>query len=300
MSKPRHLSWENFRATIWHEGQQRSHRIGQKPSVEVFGDAINGRIGLLVQLAKNAEIPKEIDRLVFINGRILKRKNGYYLELATASQTLHRQFYQFATAVADRIIMECEVPLAAAVAELKCFDELLAPRSLLSLERQIGLLGELIVLERIIVSRGPAGADAWTGPQSEPHDFRLGQTELEVKTSSGTRRLHRIHGLDQMFPSTGMKLSLVIMCSRSYSEMETVKTWILTSTRRYISSLPLAQSLAPVTLLRCEPPAVTKATISFLRRLHAMLKRSRGHSSRQNRELAHGGQSLPASTRRPG
>ncbi|HWA09482.1 MAG TPA: PD-(D/E)XK motif protein [Opitutaceae bacterium] len=162
-----------------------------------------------MQLPGNAEIPKEIDRLVLINGRILRQKGGHYLELATSSEALHRQFYQFATAVADRILLEGEAPLAAAVAEVKCFDELLAPRALLSSERQLGLLGELIVLERLIVSRGPAGADAWTGPRSEPHDFRIGQNEFEVKASSGTRRLHRIHGLDQMFPSTGMRLSLV-------------------------------------------------------------------------------------------
>ncbi|MEI6566853.1 MAG: PD-(D/E)XK motif protein [Verrucomicrobiota bacterium] len=177
--------------------------------MEVFGDAINERIGLLVQLSGNVEIPREIDRLVFIKGRILRQKGQHHLELTTSTESLYRQFYQFATAVADRILLEGEAPVAAAVAELKCFDELLAPRLLLSVERQLGLLGELIILERLIHSSGPAGVDSWTGPRGEPHDFRIGKTEFEVKTSSGTRRIHRIHGLDQLFPSAGMRLSLV-------------------------------------------------------------------------------------------
>jgi hypothetical protein len=207
--KPRHLSWENFRASIWQEGQQRSHRIGRKPIIDVFADGISGRIGLLAQLEKEAEVPPAIDRLAFISARILKQKGTVYLELATSNELLRRQFFQFATAVADRILLEKESPLSAAAAEIRSFDELLAPRSLLSIERQIGLLGELLVLERIIQSTGPSGVDAWTGPRGEPHDFRFGTDELEVKTASGTRRVHRIHGLDQLFSSPGMKLSLV-------------------------------------------------------------------------------------------
>lgn len=209
MSAPRHLSWENFCSSIWHKGQQRTHRIGKSPKIDVFGDAINGRLGITIELKKKQEIPEEIAKLAFIQCRIFPQGGKHFLELHTASDSLRRQFYQFATAVADRILLENTEPIAATVAELKCFDELLAPRSLLSIEKQIGLIGELTFLNRLLDASGPGGIIAWVGPVGEPHDFRIGKQEIEVKTSSGTRRIHRIHGLEQLFPSTGMRLALV-------------------------------------------------------------------------------------------
>jgi hypothetical protein len=94
-------------------------------------------------------------------------------------------------------------------AELQCFSDLLAERLTLGVERQIGLLGELLFLERLIVSKGAYMLDCWVGPHAEPHDFRLDSREFEVKTTIAPKRVHTIHGGEQLIASNGCALFLL-------------------------------------------------------------------------------------------
>jgi hypothetical protein len=87
-------------------------------------------------------------------------------------------------------------------------------------EKEVGLLGELIFLEFLIheIGSGPATA-AWQGPLSEEHDFTFDTVHIEVKTTSGERRRHVIHGLDQLVPLRGVPLSLLsVQLTRSSPE----------------------------------------------------------------------------------
>ena len=54
----------------------------------------------------------------------------------------------------------------------------------LSPERQKGLIAELLLLERDILSiyDGKTALDGWTGPENGPRDFAYGQTFVEVKS----------------------------------------------------------------------------------------------------------------------
>ena len=119
------------------------------------------------------------------------------------------QFYHFAVAVSERILVERRPAIDAVLLELQCFAELLEEKPLLGVERQLGLIGELIVLERLIAKHGADGLNAWGGPQREPHDFRLGTVELEVKTTIRPQRVHTIHGVEQLVPSDGCSLFLI-------------------------------------------------------------------------------------------
>ena len=93
--------------------------------------------------------------------------------------------------------------------ELECFADLLSATPLLSRERQIGLVGELMVLTRLTEIHGPVAVNSWIGPIREPHDFRAAHTEFEVKTTMGVHRVHRINGDAQLLPSNGRELYLV-------------------------------------------------------------------------------------------
>ena len=78
--------------------------------------------------------------------------------------------------------------------------ELLAsqPPAFLGKEALSGLFGELHYLRRIIIA-GPPNLGFWRGPDRERHDFRSGQTALEVKTSRARQgRFCEIHGHDQL------------------------------------------------------------------------------------------------------
>jgi hypothetical protein len=100
-------------------------------------------------------------------------------------------------------------PTEAVVLELDCLAALLEEKSLLTIERQLGLIGELIVLERMISAEGPDAIEAWIGPLQEPHDFRVGNHEFEVKSTAGTRRIHTIHNPTQLTVSPGCLLFII-------------------------------------------------------------------------------------------
>jgi len=87
--------------------------------------------------------------------------------------------------------------------------QLLHSVTLLSVERQVGLVGELWVLTRLILRAGAGALAAWTGPLGELHDFRLATDEFEVKTTISATRSHMINGEGQLVASPGHRLFIV-------------------------------------------------------------------------------------------
>jgi hypothetical protein len=209
MKNLRHLSWENFRTSICVRNEQRVHRVSVMPLVEIFSDGIQNRIGVWLQISDNSIVPEEVLKLAFISAQIIKRKKQTILEISNSRPALQRQFYYFAIAVAERMVVDGKTAIEAVKLELQCFEDLLSEIPLLSIERQIGLLGELIFLERLTGKLGHKALDAGIGPSGEPHDFRIQKHEFEVKTTFKPYRIHAIHGSEQLVPSDGCTLHLV-------------------------------------------------------------------------------------------
>ncbi|GGW83804.1 PD-(D/E)XK motif protein [Streptomyces galilaeus] len=90
--------------------------------------------------------------------------------------------------------------------------ELLRRRGgLLGDEALRGLFGELIVLEQVLTANPANSLSTWCGPDREPHDFCLGNGDLEVKTLGVNGSTVRIHGIGQLEPPTGGALHLVVV-----------------------------------------------------------------------------------------
>jgi hypothetical protein len=125
--------------------------------------------------------------------------------------------YGLLATIADALQVQ-RMPLAAAVAAgVARHRNVFASRGAMTTEKEVGLFGELLFLEFVIhqIGAGPAVA-AWQGPLSEEHDFTFDVVHLEVKTTSGERRKHVIHGLNQLVPLGGVPLSLLsIQLTRS-------------------------------------------------------------------------------------
>jgi hypothetical protein len=209
MTSAHHLSWDNFRATVFLQGQKRVHRVSDSPRIEVFGDGIANRIGLLLEVPSDTLLPADLTRLELIRVRLFSEGGSTFVEVTTSTTSLHRQFYHFAAAVAERVTAAPSAALEAVGLELQCFTALLEERPLLSTERQIGLLGELLFLQRLVIRAGVDIIDSWLGPASEPHDFRVHMREFEVKTTLSPHRVHTIHGTEQLVPSEGCSLYLI-------------------------------------------------------------------------------------------
>lgn len=203
------LSWENFLSTVFVPGQQRVHRVTASPLIELFGDGIANRVGLWLGIPSDAGIPPEVERLALITTRTFSRDGGVVLEISTSARSLQRQFYHFAVAVAERVVVERRPALEAVGLELQCFTDLLEAKAVLGIERQIGLLGELLFLERLIENMGESALESWIAPTPEPHDFRVGTREFEVKSTIYSNRIHTINGTEQLIPSLECSLYLV-------------------------------------------------------------------------------------------
>lgn len=121
-----------------------------------------------------------------------------------------RVVYAVLSDVMDRIQLE-GVPFSTAVTDaIDSFGAVLAPRSRISEEKQVGLFAELLVLLALSTMSGAdAALEAWRGPVGEEHDFGLKDIDLEVKCTIGENRVHWISSLTQLVPTGDRPLRLV-------------------------------------------------------------------------------------------
>lgn len=118
--------------------------------------------------------------------------------------------------------------------------------SRLSREGQIGLLGELSVLERLVLPNVSAGIaiEGWLGPERAPKDFELGSLGIEAKAYGPSKRKEvSISSIDQLSRRGLSALFLCVTIVASSPDEETGLT--LTEvvgllTRRIGESEPLA------------------------------------------------------------
>lgn len=197
-----HPSWEGMAAMIA-LGVPSARGIEGIPTISLFFDG-GSRLGLRI-LGGLDELPDS--PLAEVDIRQVSLQDRPALELSTANRALHREFFDFALAVADRIHLDGVAPGLAIASTLEAWARLLRRQALLSEERQLGLLGELWVLARLGSLLGwDAAVASWMGPASEEHDFVLPRLDLEVKTTLKERRIHQIGSLQQAEPKRGRPL----------------------------------------------------------------------------------------------
>jgi Putative PD-(D/E)XK family member, (DUF4420) len=202
----RHLEWRNFRQVI-DEGVPAVLPVSGTPPVTVFVDQDGRRIGLHTP-AEDAVVPPA-SPLADIDVQVVTVDGRRYLEVSTSARRLFVEFYALLEELADRIQLKSVEPARALAETVANWKALLRPAERLSEDEQLGLLGELWVLERLVRVLGPAAVSAWTGPLSEPHDFRLGEVEVEVKSTLGVHRRHWINGSSQLEPTPGLTLHIL-------------------------------------------------------------------------------------------
>ena len=171
-----------------------------------------------ITLTTSFTLPEpDVARWRNISFRTISSDLGTLAELVVVVDDNLHAAYGLLTSIADQLQL-ARAPLAYAVAtSIANHRTVFAGRSGLTQDKELGLFGELLVLEYLIHKIGSGAAvEAWQGPMNEEHDFVLNGIHLEVKTTSGEHRRHMIHGFMQLVPLRGVPLSLVsIQLTRS-------------------------------------------------------------------------------------
>ena len=202
----RHLRWESFEARI-RKGPPSIEAIRGSPPVHVFIEPAGRRVGARFFTNETTLITSP---LAEIDIRPVGIGPDTALEISTGNEDLYRDFYSLCCLVADRVQLDKQEVADAVTETLSSWAALLRRRSLLSSDDQVGLLGELLFLQRIAKALGwSVAADAWQGPRSEEHDFVLPSADAEVKSTTRERRVHRISSLTQLLPKPDRTLYIV-------------------------------------------------------------------------------------------
>ncbi len=200
--------WEVIRTDYIEPGLPGRIVVRSEPRIEIFVDVGARRFGAAFTLAQGVVVPTSTFRDITINE--VRFEGRRCVEIAAENFTLFGTFYLLLSDIVRAVLDEGIPPIAAIETSLLRWKTLLQMSALLSEERQLGLTGELWMLERLLLD--PHADDAlnsWVGPDRQAHDFRLRDNEFEVKTTSGPRRVHTINGIHQLEPSADTQLYVV-------------------------------------------------------------------------------------------
>lgn len=137
------------------------------------------------------------------------REGEEWFRLRVDAREMRYEAYVLLESVADQLRAGASFRHAVSEAVVSLKD-LLASRRRLTEEKELGLIGELLVLRHVIASQGEIDAmAAWLGPLAEEHDFGFPAFDAEVKTTKSESRIHLIGSETQLEPSPGRPLRLI-------------------------------------------------------------------------------------------
>lgn len=186
------------RAVSW-EGQASGILIGMDAAGELY---------LLIPIP-DPEIRRAIVDLNGLKVRPRITDVGTYLSL-TAEAQHERVFTPVCKEIVQAVFADGREPWAAVDSIVRHWlAAWRAIRPAMSRAVQVGLVGELIILTRVMVpALGTQAVLSWSGADRERHDFIVGPLHLEVKTTTRSRHEHEISRLDQLWIEDGTKLLL--------------------------------------------------------------------------------------------
>lgn len=205
MTTARYPHWYNF-GPLLADKVPLTLAVPGSPTVRLYFEPPD-RLGVRIALALSGPLP--VDLPAALRATRVIEDGAPALDLWCGDPALFPQVYFLFTAVADEVQLAGASAYQALERGLEAFRRLLAVEPVVSESAQLGLLGELWLLARLVEARGGRGVDAWVGPLGQPHDFRLDHEDVEVKTTSSSQRRHHISSLTQLVPSPGRPLYLL-------------------------------------------------------------------------------------------
>jgi hypothetical protein len=210
-----HLSWPNLLEYLT-AGAPAIVRIAGTPNVDLVIEPTDQRIAIRGPWPGTGDVP-DLGAYRHLDTRVGTDASGDWVEFAVSGRGILQEAYPVLTAVADRVQLHGDGMGAAIAGVLDSYRRLLSSLGRLSEQQELGLYGELLVLNHLVRSVGEGKAVAsWRGPMREEHDFGLDSFDIEVKTTLSEDRSHRISSLTQLEPSPERDLWLVSIQVTTY------------------------------------------------------------------------------------
>lgn len=182
-------------------------KMGGNSKVRLGYDATTQRLYARLPATKETSLPEAA--YAELECALLQDAEGLVLEVSTRNSIYFREFHRLAELITEEYERQDSDATKALNSAIEAWQELVSAKHLLTEEQQIGLFGELMLLEAMLRRDGPKAVSAWIGraPTSAArHDFRLDHVDIEVKTTTTSTRRHFVHGLQQLVPVTGHEL----------------------------------------------------------------------------------------------
>lgn len=199
--------WEEMLRNYVEPGLPHRLIVRTSPGLHIFTDSSAARIGARFEFTADAPAApiSKFEQIVVSDVLVDGRR---WLEVSTSVPRLFESFYRLTTQITAAVVSGTAAHDALEQA-IGLWESLVEEISLLPEERQAGLFGELLFLERLLLNGTSDAVASWVGPDCQSHDFRVGAREFEVKTTSSAKRVHTINGLGQLQPSSNCTLYLI-------------------------------------------------------------------------------------------
>lgn len=182
-------------AGMWRSGYPFALTPAGQASVRLFFEPPVGRVALRAPLRGPAPDVARWRNLQ-VSAKLVDGAEFHELEIRVEPGEIQAA-YALATDVSDGIQLRGQSLDVALQDAVGSYERLLGRVAGLPLAREIGLFGELWLLNRLLAD-SPTHIGAWVGPMAEEHDFVFPFAAVECKSTSGERRSHVINGLGQL------------------------------------------------------------------------------------------------------
>lgn len=187
-------------------GTVTTHAMCESPEVIIRIDGPGQKISLLTP---HSGMVQDTAGLKRVSTGLEKRNGNEWARITVDARSMYAEAYGLLLSVVQA--MQGGATFAAATsAAMTNMKALLAAKPRISEEKQIGLVGELLLFRRLLGAYDEYTViDWWLGPLAEERDYAFPAFDAEVKTTLGEARTHVIHGAGQLEAIPGRPLWLV-------------------------------------------------------------------------------------------
>lgn len=187
-------------------GAVTTHLVSESPEAIVKIDGAGQKISLLTPQTGMVQNTSELKR---VSTGLETLNDREWARITIDARNMYTEAYGLMLSVVQA--MRGGATFAAATsAAMTNMKALLAAKPRISEEKQVGLVGELLLFRALLnASDEYSVIDWWLGPLAEERDYAFPAFDAEVKTTLGELRVHVINGAGQLEPSPGRPLWLV-------------------------------------------------------------------------------------------